>query len=375
MDLDDIEFLRGLRLSWIKIAQYLEISRSTLYRRLDEAGLSRDAKYTDIDDASLDRIMLQIKQNFPNDGERLVIGHLTSQGIIIPRARMRASIHRIDPINTALRRSVTVRRRTYSVPGPNSIWHIDGNHKLIKWRFVIMGGIDGYSRTVVYLKCCDNNRADSVLQIFRDAVHDYGLPSQIRSDLGGENVDVWRYMIEEHSNMSAVITGSSTHNQRIERLWRDVYRSVGVVFRDTFCQLEEEGHLDPLNEIDLFCLHLVFLPRVNAALKSFCNPWNNHSVSTANNMTPNQLFIRGALEQNLDITPPAEPTVTSPATPTSNEHVQTPTMRFTPCVVLNQQLQLYIDPLQGDYFECNSYLRAISIVGRHLQRGCDGCSD
>lgn len=59
------------------------------------------------------------------------------------------------------------------------------------------------------------------------------LPSHIRSDLGGENVDVWRYMIEQHSNQSAVITGSSTHNERIERLWRDVYRSVRVLFRET----------------------------------------------------------------------------------------------------------------------------------------------
>ena len=50
----------------------------------------------------------------------------------------------------------------------------------------------------------------------------HGLPNQIRSDLGGENVDVWRSMVEQHSTMACVITGSSTHNQRIERLWRDV---------------------------------------------------------------------------------------------------------------------------------------------------------
>ena len=48
-----------------------------------------------------------IKQNYPNDGERLVTGHLAAQGIIITRAKLRASIHRVDPINTALKRSVT----------------------------------------------------------------------------------------------------------------------------------------------------------------------------------------------------------------------------------------------------------------------------
>ena len=31
-------------------------------------------------------------------------------------------------------------------------------------------------------------------------------------------------MIERHTDDSAVITGASTHNERIERLWRDVTR-------------------------------------------------------------------------------------------------------------------------------------------------------
>lgn len=33
-------------------------------------------------------------------------------------------------------------------------------------------------------------------------------------------MDIWRYiiMVEEHNSNSAVITGSSTHNTRIERM-------------------------------------------------------------------------------------------------------------------------------------------------------------
>lgn len=126
------------------------------------------------------------------------------------------------------------------MPGPNAVWHIDGNHKLIRWRFVIHGGIDGYSRTIVYMRCSDNNRADTVFSSFHAAVCGYGLPSCIRSDLGGKNVTVWRYMIEQQC---AVITGSSTHNERIERLWRDVYCYVGVLFHEVFYTLEENGKL------------------------------------------------------------------------------------------------------------------------------------
>ena len=60
---------------------------------MEEEGQSQDAKYTDINDSDLDRVMSAIKQNYPNDGERLVTGHLAAQGIIIPRAKLRASIH------------------------------------------------------------------------------------------------------------------------------------------------------------------------------------------------------------------------------------------------------------------------------------------
>ena len=111
--------------------------------------------YTDISNVDLDRVIASIKQTHPNDGERMMTGHLTTCGIIVPRARMRASIHRIDPINTAIRRSVTVRRRVYNVDGPNALWDIDVNHKLIKWRFVIHGCCDGCSRRITFLHCSE----------------------------------------------------------------------------------------------------------------------------------------------------------------------------------------------------------------------------
>lgn len=252
VSIDEIEYLRGLQFTWTRIAQILGISRSTLYRRLQEEGVEHMCTYSDISNSELDGIMTTIKLNHPNDGERLIRGHLHRLGIVIPRARMRASIHRVDPINTALRRSITIRRRVYHVNGPNSLWHIDGHHKLIKWRFVVHGGIDGFSRTVVYLCCSTNNEASTVLASFIEAVSKYGLPDQVRSDCGGENVQVWQYMLEQHNSESAVLVGSSTHNERIERLWRDVHRCVAVLFAHLFREMEAEGILSCLNEIDLF---------------------------------------------------------------------------------------------------------------------------
>jgi hypothetical protein len=61
---------------------------------------------------------------------------------------------------------------------------------------VIHGGIDGYTRIPVYLKCSDNNRAETVLGCFENAVHEYGFLSRVRSDKGGENTSVSLYMLQ-----------------------------------------------------------------------------------------------------------------------------------------------------------------------------------
>ncbi|KAF7653786.1 hypothetical protein LDENG_00078580 [Lucifuga dentata] len=66
---------------------------------------------------------------------------------------------RVDP-NGVLIRTLQLnprRHRRYSAEAPNSLWHIDGNHKLIRWRIVIHGGIDGFSHLIVYLNASTNN--------------------------------------------------------------------------------------------------------------------------------------------------------------------------------------------------------------------------
>ena len=48
------------------------------------------------------------------------------------------------------------------------------------------GGIDGFSRLILYLTAATNNRAQTVLESFLSAVEQYGIPSRVRSDKGGE---------------------------------------------------------------------------------------------------------------------------------------------------------------------------------------------
>jgi hypothetical protein len=48
---------------------------------------------------------------------------------------------------------------------------------------------------VTGLRASNNNRASTVLDVFLDAVHNYGCPSRVRGDRGGENTMVSVYMI------------------------------------------------------------------------------------------------------------------------------------------------------------------------------------
>ena len=91
---------------------------------------------------------------------------MTSKGIRIPRWRLRDSMHRMDTHGVLERKAGRLHRRVYDVTGPNHLWHIDTNHKLVRWRFIMVAGIDGFSRLVMFLRCTDNNTAETVLQCF-----------------------------------------------------------------------------------------------------------------------------------------------------------------------------------------------------------------
>ncbi|XP_064633655.1 uncharacterized protein LOC135491614 [Lineus longissimus] len=233
---------------------------------------------------------------FPNAGFKTIEGDLRRQDIRVQQHRLRSSMWRVDPNGGTIRQIRHIRRRKYQVKSPLSLWHIDGHHKLIRWKFVIHGGVDGFSRLIVYLKCSTNNRSSTVLHAFQEAVNTWGLPSGVRADKGVENRDVAEWMLchpLRGLNRGSFITGKSVHNSRIERMWRDVYTTVVSTFYGVFINFEDEGILNCDSDVDLFCLHYIYGSRIYLALARFTEAWNNHKLRTERHKTPKQLFIKG----------------------------------------------------------------------------------
>ena len=86
------------------------------------------------------------------------------------------------------------------------------------------------------------------------------------------------------------MTGQSTRNQCVERLWRDFFANCLSLHYSLFYYLEDRRALDPDNTLHRLAVQFVYRPRIEHSLKSFCDAWNNHSVRTAGSCNPLQLW-------------------------------------------------------------------------------------
>ncbi|KAK0138682.1 hypothetical protein N1851_024773 [Merluccius polli] len=347
---EDIEGLLLLGTTLSEVASVLRISRPTLYKLMRVYNL-RSTKFCNISDEELDATICEIKAEHPHVGEVMLNGHLRARNIVVQRRRLRDSVQRVDGAGVESRRTTTIQRRVYTVRCPNYIWHIDGNHKLIRWKLVVHAAMDGYSRMLTFLQCSNNNRAETVMNHFSSAISQHGRPLHIRTDHGGENVKVWEDM-SMHRGEHSVLTGSSVHNQRIERFNRDLNRNCSHVFAPIFYELESLEALNVDNDTDLFSLHYVYIPRINRTLDEFKSAFNNHSISTEGNRTPVQLFTLDQRFPNFfSCAPPSTSQPEAAAEQRTVDSVSTPHAHYSFCPLNQQDLQelvVTVNPLEND---------------------------
>ena len=116
-----------------QISDMIRVSESTVKRRLKVYDLKRDRMYSALTDDELDEKVNMVLADFPNTGYKRMKGFLLSDGLKVQEERVREAMRRVDPEGVMLRglQSHPVIRRKYKVAGPLSLYHMDGNHKLI----------------------------------------------------------------------------------------------------------------------------------------------------------------------------------------------------------------------------------------------------
>ncbi|KAL1516251.1 hypothetical protein ABEB36_000170 [Hypothenemus hampei] len=291
---EQISVLRNMGSSWTAVSHVLGVSRRTLFRYRETFHLTEPF----VTDEQL-KIYCHVYRELltANTGEVYVLGALRARGCNVARWRVRDCLSELDAVRREMRRRKAVVRRVYRVKGANYLWHIDSNHKLVSFRMVFHGCIDRYSQMLIYLDCKCNNKADTVLHLFKNGIEKYGLSSRLRGDHGTENIKIANLMITRRGlNRGSFITGRSVHNQRIERLWSEVNSVVSKQHKQLFLFMEEENLLDEGNKIDIFCLHYVYLPRIQRSLLEFMNQWNFHKLSTMGSQNPSELWNINYLE-------------------------------------------------------------------------------
>ena len=142
---------------------------------------------------------------------------LKSKGVKTTRTSVMNVVKVLDPEGVLSRRKKRLRRRCYSVPGPEVLWHIDGYDKLKPYEFSIHGCTDGFSGRIIWLKEAPSNKhpttkvapsnrhpttkvapsnkhpttkvaPSAIASYYYSAVKEvYGVPTRIRSDDGTEN--------------------------------------------------------------------------------------------------------------------------------------------------------------------------------------------
>ena len=76
---------------------------------------------------ALDNLISHLRSHFRPAGISMLDSMLRRLGHRLPQEQIRESLMCIDPVQRVFQ-CIRIRRRVYSVSGPNSLWHHDGQH-------------------------------------------------------------------------------------------------------------------------------------------------------------------------------------------------------------------------------------------------------
>ncbi|XP_055045258.2 uncharacterized protein [Misgurnus anguillicaudatus] len=276
----------------LSVRDGFQISPRHLRRRLARLQLYRRR----LSDAAeiVNFISNQIRGPGRLHGYRMMHERCRLAGLRVTRDMVQEIQSHLDPEGVQQRRGTRLRRRCYSVPGPNYLWHMDSYDKLTPFGIGINGCIDGFSRHIIWMQANSSNSNPKVIAAyFMNAVTGPGgCPKIIRSDLGTENVHVNRlqHLFREDEtgvvHGPCVFQGRSTANQRIESWWGIYRRQNASYWRDVFQEFQATGDFNG-DFIDKGLIQFCFLKIIQNELDTVVTMWDNHRIRPGGNGHPN----------------------------------------------------------------------------------------
>ena len=135
IEADSLKFLLECGFKATEIATMISVSLRTIQRRMAAFDLRGEVpRYTPLSNEDLEEMCREITREFLNCGVRRMRGFLLARNVRISWEQTREAMRRIDPEGVLLRslQLNIVHWRVYSLPGALALWHMDGNHKLIR---------------------------------------------------------------------------------------------------------------------------------------------------------------------------------------------------------------------------------------------------
>ena len=226
----------------------------------------------------------------------------------MPRSIIQGLLLELDPSGTEARKRHRLKRREYVNPGPNFAWHIDGYDKLKPFGFPVHGGIDGFSRKMLWLKVeRSNNSPEKIASLYLNAVNEFdGCPIELITDLGTKNglaASIQSYFRDDPDAHRYV---PSPRNQRIESWWSSFAKQRTMWWRSFFQDLEFQSILDLSSEIHKEALWYCFANVLRRDFDFVKHHWNTHRIRKSRHNTvagrPDSLYFLPTLhggENNL----------------------------------------------------------------------------
>ena len=193
------------------IPKTMNISINTLGPQLlNSTDLRSIGPLLTLRDNALDALILQLRAHFHQAGISMLDRMLQQSGYHLPCHQIMESLMCIDPTHCVFQH-IWICHWVYSVPGPNFLWHHDGQHGKVSslvqvhmQKLTSFGAglihcgivINGYSCLITGLCVSDNNWGESVFDLFHHATQVYGVPSWLRGNHGMENIVVATWMGE-----------------------------------------------------------------------------------------------------------------------------------------------------------------------------------